>query len=385
MDHVAESGIAAHWSYKEGLPIDKNTSKTFSWIQNLVENQENIGDPEEFLENVKIDLFPDEVYVFTPGGEIKTLPKGATPVDFAYLIHTEVGNQCSGSKVNGHIVPLKYELHTGDIVEILTSKKRHPSKDWLNFVKTIKARSKIRQWIKTQEKDRSLSLGWEMCEKAFRKYNLDFAVHLKSKKMEQVVADFGFNNIDNLIASIGYGKNTPIQIIRKLVPESEPLDKEQVIEKFLLPEKKKKQGTGVLVKGIDDVLIRFGKCCQPVPGDSITGYITQGFGVTIHRKHCVNALKMNPERQIDVIWNQNIPENYTVKMNVESTDRLGLLAEMAASISKNDAQIIHADIKTLENDVVKNVFIISVKDTDHLNRIIIEIKKIKGILDVGRI
>jgi GTP pyrophosphokinase len=385
MDHVAQSGIAAHWSYKEGLPIDKNTSKTFSWIQNLVENQENIGDPEEFLENVKIDLFPDEVYVFTPGGEIKTLPKGATPVDFAYLIHTEVGNQCSGSKVNGHIVPLKYELHTGDIVEILTSKKRHPSKDWLNFVKTIKARSKIRQWIKTQEKDRSLSLGWEMCEKAFRKYNLDFAVHLKSKKMEQVVADFGFNNIDNLIESVGYGKTTPVQIIRKLVPESETQDKEHVLEKFLFPEKKKKQGTGVLVKGIDDVLIRFGKCCQPVPGDSITGYITQGFGVTIHRKHCVNALKMNPERQIDVIWNQNIPENYTVKMNVESTDRLGLLAEMAASISKNDAQIIHADIKTLENDAVKNVFIISVKDTDHLNRIIMEIKKIKGILDVGRI
>lgn len=386
MNYVAKSGIAAHWSYKEGLPVDQKTSKTFSWIQELVENQENIKDPEEFLESVRIDLFPDEVYVFTPGGEIKTLPKGATPVDFAYLIHTEVGNQCSGSKINGRIVPLKYGLHTGDIVEILTSKKGHPSKDWLNFVKTVKARAKIRQWIKIQEKDRSLTLGREMCEKAFRKHNLDFSAHLKSKEIELIVTDFGFKNIEDLIASVGYGKNTPVQIIRKLVPETEPRDKEQSIEKILTAEEKNnKPGVGVLVKGIDDILIRFGKCCRPVPGDPITGYITRGFGVTIHRKHCINALKMNPERQVDVIWNQNMPENYTVKIHVESTDRLGLLADIAVSITKNDAQIINADIKTLDTSSVQNIFTLVVNDIKHLNRIIVEIKKIKGILNARRI
>jgi len=386
MNYVAKSGIAAHWSYKEGLPVDQKTSKTFSWIQELVENQENIKDPEEFLESVRIDLFPDEVYVFTPGGEIKTLPKGATPVDFAYLIHTEVGNQCSGSKINGRIVPLKYGLHTGDIVEILTSKKGHPSKDWLNFVKTVKARAKIRQWIKIQEKDRSLTLGREMCEKAFRKHNLDFSAHLKSKEIERIVTDFGFKNIEDLIASVGYGKNTPVQILRKLVPEIEPKDKEQSIEKILTAEEKnKKPGVGVLVKGIDDILIRFGKCCRPVPGDPITGYITRGFGVTIHRKHCINALKMNPERQVDVIWNQNMPEKYTVKIHVESTDRLGLLADIAVSITKNDAQIINAEIKTLDTSSVQNIFTLVVKDTKHLNRIIVEIKKVKGILNARRI
>ena len=386
MNYVAKSGIAAHWSYKEGLPVDQKTSKTFSWIQELVENQENIKDPEEFLESVRIDLFPDEVYVFTPGGEIKTLPKGATPVDFAYLIHTEVGNQCSGSKINGRIVPLKYGLHTGDIVEILRSKKGHPSKDWLNFVKTVKARAKIRQWIKIQEKDRSLTLGREMCEKAFRKHNLDFSAHLKSKEIDRIVTDFGFKNIEDLIASVGYGKNTPVQILRKLVPEIEPKDKEQSIEKILTAEEKnKKPGVGVLVKGIDDILIRFGKCCRPVPGDPITGYITRGFGVTIHRKHCINALKMNPERQVDVIWNQNMPEKYTVKIHVESTDRLGLLADIAVSITKNDAQIINAEIKTLDTSSVQNIFTLVVKDTKHLNRIIVEIKKVKGILNARRI
>lgn len=387
MDNIAKSGIAAHWSYKEGVPVDKDTSKIFSWIQDLVENQKNIKDPEEFLENVRIDLFPEEVYVFTPGGEIKTLPKGASPVDFAYMIHTEVGNQCSGSKVNGRIVPLKYELQTGDTVEILTSKKGHPSKDWLNFVKTVKARSKIRQWIKIQEKDRSLTLGREMCEKAFRKYNLDFSACLKSKTMESIVKDFGFKNIEDLITSVGYGKNTPIQIIRKLLPETESKPKEQAIEKILASEEKKiKPGSGVIVNGIDDILIRFGKCCRPVPGDPITGYITRGFGVTVHRKHCVNALKMNPERQIDVVWNQEkIPENYVVKIHVESTDRLGLLADLAAGIAKNNAQIINADIKTLDNSSVNNVFVLSVNNTNHLNQIINEVKKVKGVMRVRRI
>lgn len=385
MDRVAASGIAAHWSYKEGLQFDEKTNKAFSWIQNLVENQEDFNNPDEFLENVRIDLFPDDVYIFTPRGEIKTVPRGATPVDFAYSIHTEVGNQCTGAKVNGRIVPLQYELKTGDTVEIITSKKHHPSKDWLNFVKTVKARSRIRQWIKIQEKERSITLGREMCEKAFRKYRLNFNTLLKSEEMEKVVEHFGFKTIDDLIASVGYGKITPLQIIRKIVPKPEKAENESILNKIIGRVRKKKLKTGVMVKGVDDILIKFGRCCQPVPGDPITGYITRGFGVTVHRTSCVNALKMSPERQIDVEWDVDIADTYPVKIRVRSYDRVGLLADIAANISKNGANIISANTETRENKMVDSFFTITVEDTDQLNKILLSIKQIKHIQEVTRI
>lgn len=386
MDHVAKSGIAAHWSYKEGLRFDEKSNKTFSWIQNLVENQENFKDPDEFLENVRIDLFPDEVYAFTPRGEIKTVPSGATPVDFAYLIHTEVGNQCTGAKVNGRIVPLQYELKTGDTVEIITSKKHNPSKDWLNFVKTVKARSKIRQWIKIQEKERSITLGREMCEKAFRKHRLNFNTLLKSEEMEKVVEHFGFKTVDDLIASIGYGKITPLQIIRKVAPKSDEKEEhESILNKIIGRVRKKKPKTGVVVRGVDDILIKFGKCCQPVPGDPITGYITRGFGVTVHRASCVNALKMSPERQIDVEWNVDIADTYPVKIRIRSYDRVGLLADITANISKNGANIISANTETLGSKIVHSFFTITVEDTDHLKKILSSVRKIKHIQEVRRI
>ena len=386
MDKVAKSGIAAHWSYKEGLHPDEKTTKTFSWIQNLVENQENFKNPDEFLENVRIDLFPDEVYVFTPRGEIKTVPNGATPVDFAYLIHTEVGNQCVGAKVNGRIVPLQYELKTGDTVEISTSKKSHPSKDWLNFVKTVKARSRIRQWIKTQEKERSITLGREMCEKAFRKYRLNFNTLLKSEEMEKVVEHFGFKHVDDLIASVGYGKITPLQIVRKVEPKpDEKEDSASFLDKIISRVKKKKPKTGVTVKGVDDILIKFGKCCQPVPGDSIIGYITRGYGVTVHRTSCVNAMKMSPERQIDVEWSVDIADTYPVKILVRSYDRVGLLADITANISKNGANILSANTETRQSTIVDSLFTIAVENTDHLNKVLSAIRKVKHIQDVRRI
>jgi len=386
MDKVAKSGIAAHWSYKEGLHLDEKTTKTFSWIQNLVENQENFKNPDEFLENVRIDLFPDEVYVFTPRGEIKTVANGATPVDFAYLIHTEVGNQCVGAKVNGRIVPLQYELKTGDTVEISTSKKSHPSKDWLNFVKTVKARSRIRQWIKTQEKERSITLGREMCEKAFRKYRLNFNTLLKSEEMEKVVEHFSFKHVDDLIASVGYGKITPLQIIRKVEPKPEEKeDSASFLDKIISRVKKKKPKTGVTVKGVDDILIKFGKCCQPVPGDSIIGYITRGYGVTVHRTSCVNAMKMSPERQIDVEWSVDTADTYPVKILVRSYDRVGLLADITANISKNGANILSANTETRQSTIVDSLFTIAVENTDHLNKVLSAIRKVKHIQDVRRI
>ncbi|MBI5063548.1 MAG: bifunctional (p)ppGpp synthetase/guanosine-3',5'-bis(diphosphate) 3'-pyrophosphohydrolase, partial [Desulfatitalea sp.] len=210
MDQVAKSGIAAHWSYKEGRTADPKIAETFAWVQNIVENQASIKDPNEFLENVRIDLFPDDIYVFTPKGQIKSLPKGATPVDFAYAIHSVVGDQCVGAKVNGRMVPLKYQLQTGESVSIVTQKGHQPSKDWLSFAKTVKARSKIRQWIKTLEKERSLTLGREMCEKAFRKVRLNFNAFLKTPEMDKAVESFGLKSLDDLIIAIGYGKITPL-------------------------------------------------------------------------------------------------------------------------------------------------------------------------------
>jgi len=387
MDRVAKSGIAAHWSYKEGKRIDENISEKFAWIQDLVENQENFRDPGEFLENVRIDLFQEEVYVFTPRGEIKTLPFGATTVDFAYMIHTEVGNQCTGAKVNGQLVPLAYELKTGDIVEITTAKNHHPSKDWLKYVKTVKARSKIRHWIKTQEKERSMSLGREMLEKAFRKEKLNFSALSKTEQLAKVGSQFGFKTVDDLVANVGYGKITPLQVVRKIAPKQEPAaDQESIFNKLVgRVVRKKRLKDGVLVKGVDDILIRFGKCCQPVPGDPIIGYITRGYGVTVHRTNCVNALRMTPERQIEVEWNQEASETYPVKIKIVSHDRVGLLADVVGNISKFGANILNASSETRENKMVDSYFTIGVEDTGHLERILSAVRKVKLVQDVKRI
>jgi GTP diphosphokinase / guanosine-3',5'-bis(diphosphate) 3'-diphosphatase len=386
MDQVAKSGIAAHWSYKEGRTEDSKTTEAFAWVQNIVENQANIKDPDEFLENVRIDLFPDDVYVFTPKGEIKSLPKGATPVDFAYAIHSEVGNQCVGAKVNGRMVPLKYELQTGESVAIVTQKGHTPSKDWLSFTKTVKARSRIRQWIKTQEKERSLALGHEMCDKAFRKVRLNFNALSKTPEMEKAVESFGLKSVEDLIISIGYGKITPLQLVRKLMPKTESEDDQQsLLNRLMGRVRKKKIGSGVVVKGVDDILVRFGKCCQPVPGDTIIGFITRGFGVTVHRAECVNALNTNPERLIEVEWDLAAHEHFPVKIKIRSMDRLGLLADVAASISKSGANIISANTQTSESKVVDSYFTLEVGDTTQLEHVLSQLKKIKNVMEVVRV
>ncbi len=386
MDRVAKSGIAAHWSYKEGGKVDETISRQFAWIQNLVENQADFRDPEEFLENVRIDLFPDEVYVFTPQGEIKSLPKGATPIDFAYLIHTEVGNQCVGAKVNGRMVPLKTQLNTGDIIEIVTAKGHQPSKDWLSFVKTVKARARIRQWVKTQEKDRSLSLGREMCEKAFRKNRMNFNALMKSAEMDPVVEQFGFKSVEDLIASVGYGKITPLQVVRKFMPKTEvEADHHSIFERLMGKVRKKKDKTGVLVRGIDDMLVRFAKCCRPVPGDPIVGYITRGFGVTVHRTSCVNALNMNPERRIEVDWHEGTVETYPVRLLIRAFDRVGLLADLASNINQSGANILSANTETRENQQVDSYFTIAVENTLQLKKVIAAVRRVKLVQGVKRI
>ncbi len=386
MDQIAESGIAAHWSYKEGTKVDESAGELFSWIKKLVENQENYNDPDEFLENVRIDLYPAEIYVFTPQGEIKTLPKKATPIDFAYLIHTEVGTECTGAKVNGKLVPLTHQLNTGDKIEIITTKGHTPSPDWLNFVKTVKARAKIRSWINAQEKERSYSLGREMCEKTFRKKNQNFNALVKSGEIKKVADTYGFKSIDDLIAHVGFGKLTPLQILNKALPE---LEKQEVKEgsflQKLVGKQKKKDSTGIVVKGLNDILVRFSKCCNALPGDPIIGYITQGQGVTIHRKGCVNVMKMSNERQIEVQWSNNVTESYPASIKVLTEDRFGLLADIASVISKHKSNIVNAKTETQETGLGLFYFTILVGSTAQLRKIMSEIRKVKKVTDVKRI
>ncbi len=385
MDEVAKSGIAAHWSYKEGNITDKTVASQFNWIQNLVENQTSVQDPNEFLENVRIDLFPDEVYVFTPNGEVKAIPKGATPVDFAYMIHSEVGNQCTGAKVDGRMVPLHHELQTGNMVEIITTKGHHPSKDWLKFVKSVKARSRIRQWIKTQDRERSLTLGRELCEKMFRKHRLNFNTLLKSDEMSEAVESFGFKDVDDLIASIGYGKITPLQLVRKLRPKPEEQAPPSKLTEMIDQVRKKRRKSGVLVSGIDDMLIRFGKCCRPVPGDPITGYITRGQGVTVHRIGCANALKINPERRVEVSWSRDGSDSYPVKITLLADDRVGLLADIAATISKQGTNIVTADSAVRQNKSVDLFFTIMVRDTAQMEQVMAALQRLKPVRNVRRV
>jgi GTP pyrophosphokinase len=380
MDQIAKSGVAAHWSYKEGRGMDKETEKTFAWIQELIENQKNFSDPSEFLEHVKIDLFPDDIYVFTPNGDVISLPQGASSLDFAYAIHSEVGNQCIGAKVNGIMRPLKFQLTTGDHVEIITSKKQHPGKNWLNFVKTVKAKSKIRQWIKQKEHARSLTLGRELCDKEFHKNKLSFNKELKSDTMDKVRQDFKYKTIDDLVAAVGFGKVTPRQVVHYFIPHQNKTGPvKRMFQKF-----KRRPRSGVQVTGIDDILIRFAKCCKPLPGDDIIGYISRGYGVTVHKADCVNSMKISPERQIEVEWDTDKSSSFPAKIGVLVSDRMGLLADISAEISKNNSNILSVHTYTFPEGYIYNRFEITVHDTKHMRKIFNAIEKIKNVKEVRR-
>lgn len=384
MDRVAKSGIAAHWNYKEGGHIDDNTREKMVWLSNLLENQENFQDAGEFMENVKLDLFPDDVYVFTPQGDVKTLPAGSTPVDFAYLVHSEVGNQCVGSKVNGLIVPLHHALKTGDIVEIITSKNHTPSRDWLKFVKTVKARSKIRNWIKIQDKERSLHLGNDLLVKAFRKEKENFTILMKTAKMQDVVRDFGFKTIDDLLAHVGYGKITPMQVYRRFFPPEPKAGGQSGTDR----EPAGKRSTDALmVGGLNDIEVRFGACCNPIPGDAVVGYITCGRGVTVHRFSCHNVRDVNSERKVDVEWSPDTQSNmyYPVKIQITSHDRVGLLADISTHISREGGNITKVTSETHDSQVVESLINLKVKNTEHFNKIVNALSRVKNVRQVERI
>jgi len=383
MDNVAKSGIAAHWSYKEGKTSDERTRQTFAWIQNIVEHQKNVRNPGVFLENVRMELFPDEVYVFTPAGDVISLPRGATPIDFAFAIHTEVGNRCIGAKVNSRMVPLRTALKTGDSVEVLTQKQGHPSKDWLMYVKTVKAKARIRQWIKTEERERSLAMGKEMCEKTFRRHRLALSSMLNSKELPRILSELGYKDADSMLAAVGYGKLTPLQVMGRFAPKPEPEEEPQ--KEIQAKPKRKKAASGITVKGLDDILIKYGKCCNPVPGDPVVGYITRGHGVTVHMAGCVNATTMDPEREIEVEWAQDGSHTFPVKLHVKAMDRIALLADITAAVSKCDANIISMNTKLGEDHQVDVYLGLEVPGKSHLDMVIVAIRKVSQVAKVTRI
>lgn len=388
MHRVAEAGIAAHWKYKEGKGYDERDMKRFAWLRQLLEWQQELQDSQEFMNTVKVELFPEEVYVFTPKGDVKGFPKGATPIDFAYSVHTDIGHRCVGAKVNGKLVPLKYEMKTGDIIEVVTSPHHTPSKDWLKIVKSTRARNKIRAWIKTEERKRSIVLGREICEKDFRRYSLNFAKLQKMGELKRVAVEFGFVGEEDLLASVGYGKLSCNQILGKLLSEEKLAEsreqKESRVSK-VIGRLTKKSGSAIQINGVDDVMVRFGKCCNPVPGDEVVGFITRGRGVTIHTADCSFALESDPERRIDVTWNRDKRTALPVKIRVSCHDQKGILANIAQVIANCEANISSASVQSTVDKKGINLFEIEVTDLDHLTRVLSSIMKVSGVIKVERL
>ena len=388
MHKIAEEGIAAHWKYKEGKLVEEAEDKRFTWLRQLLEWQRDLKDNQEFIESLKVDLFPNEVYIFTPKGEVRQFSIGSTPVDFAYSIHSDIGNHCVGAKVNGKIVPLRYELRSGDTIEILTSPNQKPSKDWLKLVKTSRAKTKIRQWFTVEEREKSITLGKDILEKELRKYDLQQPKLIKSGELAKVANEFSFQGVEDLIAAVGYGKVTANQIIGKILPQEKLEQQKEELEggriKHLIQKITRAPKDALLIRGIDNVMVRYAGCCNPVPGDKVVGFITRGRGVTIHTADCQNAIDDDPHRKVEVEWDSTKEYSYPVRIRIYSEDKKGLLAEISNSLSSNKANIKNARVDTTEDKKAIGTFEVEIRDLNHLNKVIRALEKIKGVHGVER-
>lgn len=395
MHLIAEKGIAAHWNYKERGKINEDKLQQANWLRELVNLHQQSDSPDEFLETIKTDLLEKDIYVFTPRGDVKELPENATPVDLAYAIHTNLGNTCTGARVNGRIVPLKYPLQNGDRVEIINSKTQNPSKDWLKFVVTNKAKSKIRLYVKEEQRRNALGLGKELVEKEFRKFGMAAAKHLKGPDFDKYLSDSGIVDLEELYVKAGYGKLEPRHLVTIFNPDAVKQENEKdetstFMEKVLKAARSKKRKTSSLVSvdGMDDVLVHFAKCCGPIPGDSISGFISRGKGIIIHRSDCSKVFELDQMRRVEVAWTTKsaaIGQERQVKLEVVSQDVPGLLKLMSEAFSVQSINIESAQIRTTRDKKAICVFEISVKDLTQLNNAILHLQKIKGIIGVQRI
>ncbi len=388
MHRMAEEGIAAHWKYKEGRVGDQRDERYFQWMRQLLEYQQEVRDPAEFIQNLKVELYPEEVYTFTPKGLVKALPRGATPIDFAYSIHTDVGHQCVGARVNGKMVPLRTRLKNGDIVEIVTSAGHKPSRDWLNFVATSRARNKIRHLIHLEEKARAIELGRKVFEKDARRYDVNPKTILEGDAFVKALADFNAQKADDLFASIGYGKMSPKQLLAKLVPSDRLREKPP--EGPVTAAVRRVLGAGeekIKVRGFDDVMVFRARCCNPIRGEKIVGYITRGKGVSVHSVTCPNVVNLlyDPERRIEVEWDKgDAVARYTAKLTMEVEDRKGLLAAVSAKIADINTNIKNIEAHTADDQHARIDMTVEISDLKHLEKVIKSLRGVDGVLDVER-
>lgn len=392
MHRTAEYGIAAHWRYKEGSREGNKFEERLAWLRQMLEWQSELKDPREFMESLKIDLFEDEVFVFTPKGDVLSLPAGSTPLDFAYAIHTDVGHSCIGAKVNNQIVPIEYKLQMGDIVEILISKTATgPSQDWLGIIKTSRARNKIKQWFSKESREGNEHLGREAFQKALRRQGLGLA-SIPHELLESIVKEFNFVEAEDLYASIGAGKTSPKQVVTKVInalARQRPTEEAEEISIAPPTRLKRRPGavTGVRVKGVSGVLVRLARCCNPVPQDEIIGFVTQGRGISVHRKDCPNTRQLMkfPERLIEVFWDVKKPGIFQVEIQVEAMDRTKLLRDISTVISDAGVNILSANVSTTKDHVAIFRFIFEIGSLAHLENILANIKKIDTVFDAYRV
>ncbi len=393
MHRVAEQGIAAHWKYKEKISggLDPKDAARFGWLRQLMEFQKELKDPAEFLESVKVDLFQDEVYVFTPKGDVRVFPRGSTPIDFAYAIHSEVGHHCSGSRVNGAIVPLRYKLRNGDVVEVMTNPAQHPSKDWLDFVVSGRARSRIRSFLRTEQRDKSLKLGRELLEKEMHAHSLSLSrLSKNADEMRKVTEKFGVATADELYIGIGYGKIAARAVTDFLAPK-EP-DRESVPSasikegriESLVRKVTGRDNHGIRLNGIDDVLVRYTKCCNPLPGDEIVGFITRGRGITVHRRNCPKAFDTDPERRVEISWDARAKINRPVQIRVMTANRPGILATVGHTFHEQGINISEATCRASDDGRATNTFTFLCSDLAQLKNVIRQLQRIPGVMAVER-
>jgi GTP pyrophosphokinase len=393
MHRMAEEGIAAHWKYKDG-PVSAQDEQRLAWLRQVVEWQRDVSDPTEFLSTLKIDLYPEEVYTFTPKGKVVVLPRESTPIDFAYTIHTEVGHSCVGAKVNGRMVPLRHKLHSGDIVEILTQPGHKPSRDWLAVVKSSRARNKIKHWLNIHQRERAVEIGRKLIEKEARKYRVALK-EIKDEELRKIASDYGLGQIDDLMAGIGYGKYSARQVLARLAPGSAAPAANREGEKSSGIASVVRRVFGgdssndaIRVKGHGDLLVYRARCCNPIRGEDVVGYVTRGKGVAVHAVNCPNVVNLlyEPERRIDVEWarDEGTPSSYPVKLTVFCDDRFGMLKQITAVIS--DAKTNIRDMQVRSSNTQANVdVILDIADLKHLENIINGVRKIPGVHDVQRL
>jgi len=390
MHRIAEEGIAAHWLYKEKKTGKDKLDESLVWLRQLIETQNDTKDPREFLDSVRVDLFPDEVYVFTPKGDVKALPDGATPIDFAFAVHTKVGEHCVGAKVNGKLVPLRTALRQGDIVEIVTSPNQHPSRDWLKFVKSTRARTKINQWLKIEERARSIELGRELFDREAKKYRLNPAALLTGDEMQRAASDLGYPTPDDVLAAVGYGKASVHQLLNKLAPGATLATVER--PRAAATGTQPKSDQGVRIRGVEDLLVRFAKCCNPLPGDQIVGFITRGRGLTVHARDCLTVAKsvLDRERLINVEWDEEAPPQESAKRPVRiavyiGNDRPGLLSEITGAIGSKNGNITKAEVTVTDDRRGINKFVVEVADLSQLQDIMTAIRDVPDVINVERV